>query len=270
MDNEYNDLNNDIPNDEGLSHADKIAALAREPAAMFTNAAKYPINTVDWLLPLFIVLLFTIISSAIIMSVPEIKIEIKEKAKVQIYKRLDEKLKKGASMDDIVKERAIAEKQLDYIGSPIGLVFQSVSILVGGFIIFFFITAYFHLLFRYGFRADIEFKQSMFIVGITEYVSAINIFIFALISVFAKHAFEGLNGSMFFSLDKHSFGYFFLSKVDPLTIISFLLIGLGFAKFAKSENTNKFIIGSIGSWIGIGFIWFLAIKYVPFFKAFSS
>ncbi len=270
MTDEYNDQQDEMADDEGLSHTDKIVALATEPGAMFTSAAKYPVNTVDWMLPIFIVLLLTIISSALIMTVPEIKLEIKEKSRVSMEKRFEEQLKKGASAEEIAKAREMGEKQLDYIGSPTGLIFQSIAILIGGFVVFLIIVGFFHLFFKLVFQTEIEFKQSLFIVGISEYVSAINIIIFAIVSLFAKRAFEGLNGTILFTADKHSFAYFFLSKIDPFSIISYLLIGIGFAKFAKSENTNKYIIGALGSWLIIGFLWFLAGKYVPFLSGFSG
>ncbi len=268
---EENDLQteNEEPEDK-QSHTDKIISLVSEPGAMFAKAAKYPIETIDWLLPVVVILLATILSSILVLSVPEIKMEVKQKARTQMEKRFEEQMKKGTSADEIARARDIGEKQIDYIGSPVGLAFQAIPIFIVGFIIFFVITGFYFVLFKYGFKAELGFKQVMFVNGIVGYISAVNILIVAVISLILKKSFTGLNAAMFSEADPKSFGLLLLSKLDPLTIIAYVLMGVGFAKFAKAEKSTNYIAGVIISWLGISILWFFLVNNVPFLMLFRG
>ena len=126
-----------INKQEELSHTDKLTGVFTEPSVTFAEVAKYPPKTMDWLLPIFLLLVITSITMGLVMTNPAIKAQTKDKARADMEKSLSEKVSKGTiTQSQASDQMEQGEKTLEYIGSPIGLVLQSVSILFIGFIIF--------------------------------------------------------------------------------------------------------------------------------------
>lgn len=270
MNEEYNVLPPETEEEQELSHSDKLIGLVSEPGTMFAKASRFPIRTIDWLLPLLAVLVVTIISSIAIVSVPEIKMEVKEKAKEQMNKRLDEALKKGASAETVAQQREMGEKQIDYIGTPTAYVIQAVSILIIGFIVFLVIAGYFFVLFKFGLKNPVTYVQSLFIYGMVQYIGIINIIVNTLIALLTKKSVTGISANLLVNADPSSFQYLVLSKIDPFAIVVYILIAIGFSKFAKAEKPTVHLIGVIGSWLGFSLLWFLLTTLVPFFAVFKG
>ncbi len=80
---------------EELSHSDKLTGIFTEPSAVFTSIRNFPLRTIDWLLPLFILLLLVSVSSYIMMSNPEIRGQVIEKQRERVEKNLEEQVAKG-------------------------------------------------------------------------------------------------------------------------------------------------------------------------------
>jgi hypothetical protein len=201
MSEEYNDQVNTDEEESELSHTDKIIGLVTEPAAMFSRTAKFPIKTLDWLLPVLIVLIITVISSIAVMSVPDIKMEIRQKTQEQINKGLEIAAKKGATADQLARQKEMGDKQLDFIGTPAAYVVQTISILILGFIIFLIVASFYFLLFKLGFKNPITYLQTLFLYGIVQYIGTLSIIVNTLLSLVLKKAFLGVNLGLIMSPD---------------------------------------------------------------------
>lgn len=253
-----------------MSHSDKIVGLITSPSEMYSTASRFPIRTIDWILPLIFVLIVTIISTSVVLSVPEIKTEVIQKAKEKIDKNIEDARKAGKPVDELKVQKEIMYKQMDYIGSPVVLIVQSIAIFVMGFVIFLIMTGTIFLMFKALFSSKVEFIQAMFIVGIVEYISVASILVSTLISFLTKKPFTGLNAAIFTTADSTSFLHLILSKLDPFSIATYVLIGVGYAKFSKSEKTKEYVLTMIAAWLGLSMLWFYASNNIPFLKLFAS
>ena len=58
----------DAQEEQELSHTDKLVGVFTEPAAMFSKAAKFPAKTADWIIPVLVVIVISILSQLVMMS----------------------------------------------------------------------------------------------------------------------------------------------------------------------------------------------------------
>ncbi len=135
MDNNFtNDLNspNFSPDSREieLSHSDKIAGVFSEPAKTFEITSKFPLRTIDWILPIILLLILSIISQFILFNNPEISYQMQQKQREAVQKMVDE--------GKITQEQA--DKQSQFMTGSVMVIIRSVSTLIFGFIFFLIIT----------------------------------------------------------------------------------------------------------------------------------
>ena len=68
-----------IEETEELGLTDKIVSVLTEPGELFSNLSKFSVKTMDWLLPLILVIVFAVAMQFIVSSNPEIKANMVEK-----------------------------------------------------------------------------------------------------------------------------------------------------------------------------------------------
>ncbi|HSP88840.1 MAG TPA: hypothetical protein VLN45_11945, partial [Ignavibacteriaceae bacterium] len=59
MDNSEQNSTSPVQPEEELSHTDKMIGIFSEPSATYEKIARFPVRTIDWLMP-FLLLLFII------------------------------------------------------------------------------------------------------------------------------------------------------------------------------------------------------------------
>ena len=99
----------ELPVEEELSHTDKLVGVFAEPKTMYQKTAQFPPKTIDWLIPLIVLIIFSIVSSYIILSNPEIAYNIKHEQLAKFEKSFQEMVDKG----QITKEQA--QEQMNQI-----------------------------------------------------------------------------------------------------------------------------------------------------------
>ena len=111
MDNtELPNLNGDqptgeFPGDTELSHTDKMVGVFAEPSVMYEKTSKFPPRTIDWVIPLIVMIIFSIISSYIILSNPEIAYNIKHEQLAKMEKSFQEMVNKGQMTQEQADEQ---------------------------------------------------------------------------------------------------------------------------------------------------------------------
>ena len=81
--------------EEELGITDKMVGVLTEPSTFFKKIANLPLKSSDWLIPLIIAIVITMISSAIMMTNPTIKADMQEKQMKQVEKYFQEQVDKG-------------------------------------------------------------------------------------------------------------------------------------------------------------------------------
>jgi hypothetical protein len=244
--------------DTELSHTDKIAGVFAEPAKTFETTAKFPLRTIDWVLPIILLLILSIISQFILFNNPEISYQMQQKQRDAVQKMVNE--------GKITQEQA--DKQSQFMTGPAMAVIRSVSTLIFGFVFFLLITAIYFLFCKFALKGEGNYVSALVANGLTAYIAMIQIILATVASIILGKMVQDVSVTSLIGMDKTSIGGWLLSFIDVITIWSFAVLGIGLAKMFKSKTTGKYFALVFGLWI----LWKILVislsNAIPFLKSF--
>lgn len=258
------ELNNNIEPEEELSFTDKIVGVFTEPSNLFSRLSKEPVKTMDWLLPLLLSMIIGIISLFVLMSNPEIKMNTQEKQIQKIEENMQEMVDKGQLTQEQVDEQIEKTREMMNKGGAMQLVFGSIGIVIGGFIVFFIIAGVFFALAKFALGGEGNFQASMLAYGIPHYIIFIQIVAIIIASLTMKEMLQDTSIGSLMGMRKDTLIGWFMHKLDILSIWFYIVVGIAYAKMFKSENTTKYIVAILGLWLGFSLLFFFLGKAVPF------
>ncbi|MFA7419187.1 MAG: hypothetical protein WCZ90_05820 [Melioribacteraceae bacterium] len=255
---------NNMQDELELSHVDKLVGILTSPIETFSKTASFPSKTTDWITPLLIFITASIIAIWFGFSNPAIQQEKKAESEKQIQKLVDE--------GTLTQEQA--DQQLEMtdkiMGGPIVYVTSAISIFISKFIFFFIVTGCLYFAIKLILKGDTTFKESMVAYGLPYYILTVQVMVLLILTLIFGKTINDTSVTSFLTVDKQSFLNFILSKIDVLSIWFYLVVGIGFAKMSKSENTKKYIVLVFSLWIGFSLVFFLLGKYIPFLARFNG
>lgn len=264
--NSTNDLNSPDPSSQSpeeiqeteLSHTDKIAGIFTEPIKTFEATAKFPLRTVDWLLPIILLLILSIISQFILFNNSEVSYEMQRKQREAVQKMVDE--------GKMTQEQA--DQQAKFMTGSTMVVIRSASTLIFGFVFFLIIAGIYFLFCRFALKGDGNYVSALVANGLTAYISMIQIILVTVAGIMLGRAVQDVSVTSLLGMDKASFGGWLLSFVDVVTIWSFAILSIGLAKLFKSKTMGKYFILVFGLWIVWKVLVFSLSSAIPFLKNF--
>ena len=263
-DQELNDESTEIEEEEEeLNHTDKLVGVITEPANTFSEMSKFPAQTIDWIVPLLVFILFVSLSTIIMQTNPIIKHAMIEKQMEAIEKNMNEAVKTGRMTQEQVDSQMESMRERIAGGGMIILIPQVVGIFIVTFIIFFAVTGYFFALSKFGLKGEGTYKDGMVAYGLPLYIAAIQVIINLILAMLMDKMVTDTSIATLMDTDKTQLAGFFLSKVDPLSIWFYAVVGVGFAKMFKSDNIGKYMGMVIASWLIFSLIFFYIGKAVP-------
>lgn len=247
-----------------LSHSDKLLGIFSSPSKTFEDMAKHPPRTIDWLLPVLLVIVLTILSNFLLMSKPEIKYQAQQKAIEQMQKNFDKMVEKGQMTREMADESI--EKVRDQMeqGAGSGMAFQAIGIIIFVFVAFFIVTAVYFLFARFALKGDGTYASAMVANGMSYYIIAVSILVSTIASVLMNRLIQGTSLAAFMNMDKSTFGGFIMGKLDVFLIWALAITAIGYAKMFKSADTKKYYFMIFGIWIVWGLLGYAIAKAVPF------
>ncbi|HMU42942.1 MAG TPA: YIP1 family protein [Ignavibacteriaceae bacterium] len=251
--------------EQELSHSDKMIGVFTEPAVTFEKVSNFPARTVDWALPMFILLVLVALSQILMMSNSEISFQMKEKARQNIEKSFADAVKNGQMTQSQADEQI--DKIMDQMEQgrgAIGMVIQTVSIFVIGFIFFFIISAIYFFFSKIVLKGSGSYSSALVASGLTSYISMIQIILAAILALVFGKLMSDISIATFISADKSTITGWFLAKLDPISIWAYIVVGIGLAKMFRSKSTINYIIMVLLVWILGSLIFFAISKAVPF------
>jgi Yip1 domain len=263
---EQNPETNETPAgpEEELSHSDKMIGIFAEPSSTFEKIAKFPVKTIDWLLPLLILLVVVAITQILVMSNEEIAYQVKQKQEKAINELVDKKVLTREQADQRIEQ---SEK---FSNSPLAKVFQTIAIFLFGFIFFFIVSLIYFLFAKFAFKGDGGYTSVLVANGLTFYIAIIQIVIAAILSMAFGRLLNGLSIASLADIDKSTFIGFILGKIDPFSIWAYSIVSIGLAKMFRSSSTIKYFLMVFGVWIlGSLLLWGIG-KAVPLLSFLSS
>jgi hypothetical protein len=254
-----------------LSHTDKMTGIFTEPSATFESISRFPVKTVDWVLP--VILLFIIISltQILVMSNEEIYYQARQKQKEQIQKTFDDMVKSGQlSREEADRQMETAEQRMEMGRGPVGYIFQTVGIFIFGFIVFFLVVLIYFLFAKFALGGNGGYTSALVAGGLTAYISIIQVVLAAILAMAFGRLINDTSVASLANIDKSTITGWLLAKVDPFSIWAYSITSIGLAKMFKSDSTAKYFIVVFAVWIlGSLLLWGIG-KAVPFLSFLSS
>jgi len=249
---------------EELSHTDKIVGVISEPSNLFSKLAFQSTKVTDWLLPLFTMIIVSIIATFIYMSNPEIKLEMQQQQKKAMQEQFDKMVESGQMSREQADEQL--EKSSEFVSNPMFMyLIPSISVFVIMLLWFFVFTTLAFLIAKFAFKGDGSYSQAMTAMGLPLYISVFQSILLVIVGILMGKMLTGLNPASLMGMDLKTLPGFLLSRLDVFSIWFYIVVGIAFAKMFKSDNVKKYIFTSIGVWLVFMFIIFGLAQVSPVF-----
>lgn len=248
-----------------LTHSDKMTGVFSEPGITFSKIAKFPPKTIDWFLPMLILMLLVAVTQILVMSNEEIAFQVRKQAEERIDKSFDEAVEKGQMTReeaDQQKERVL--EQMEMGRGAVGMIIQTVSILVFGFIFFFILSGIYFFFAKVVFKAEGSYASAMVAAGLPAYITMIQVVVAAILALLMGRLISDTSIASFIDADKSTFTGWLLGKLDPVSIWVYSVVAIGLAKMFHSDSTAKYFYVVFGVWILGSLLLFVISKAVPF------
>ncbi len=228
-----------------LNHTDKLVGVISEPGVTFEKTSKFPPRTGDWLIPLVLLIIFSVASQFILFSNAEIK--------YQFTQKQSEALQKAVNEGKVTQEQA--DKQMQFMSGPMMRIVSTVSTVIFIPIMFFVISFILFLFSKFALKGDGTYSSVLSANGLSEYIVLIHIILSTVAGMILGKLLQDVSVTSLLGMDKSSLGGWLLSFVDVVTIWFMAVLSIGLAKMFKAQSTMKYFIMVFGLW----FIWKLIV-----------
>lgn len=255
--------------DFALNHTDKLVGVFSEPGNTFKRMSNVGVKTTDWLIPILVVIIVSIISNYVMMSNPTIKYSIMEKQMQAIEENLDEMVESG-QMTEAQKEQQLQQTR-DFMENQgnTQLIFSTIGILIFTFVMFFIVSGVFFAVTKFGLKGDGEYKFAMAAYGLPHYIIVIQVIVMVILAFVLDRFIQGTSVAAVLESDKSTFVGWIFGKLDIFSIWFYAVVAVGFAKMFKAESYGKYFGMVFGLWLGVGFLFWLLADALPFLRWFG-
>jgi hypothetical protein len=273
MDN-FTDSTSNTPVDnqleEELSHSDKMIGVFTEPASTFDKIAKFPLKTIDWLLPAILFFLVICVTQVVINSNKAIHSQIVDKQMEKIEKNFDQAVASGKmTAEQKAQQLDTIQDRMENYGT-LQIVFTFIGVFIGGFIVFFILNGVFYLFVKFALKGEGNYNSVLIANGLILYIGMINIILATIFTLAFGRMLQDVSVASFLDSDRSTLLGFILAKLDVLGIWAYIVFSIGLAKLFKSSSTTKYYITVFGIWILGGLLIFFLAKAIPFLSYFGA
>jgi hypothetical protein len=254
-------FNQEIQEEPELAHSDKIMGLFSEPNITFEKISHYPPKTIDWLLPITLLLIIVVLSRVIIMNNPELAFQVKQQQKESMEKSLNTAVEKKQITSEQKEERL--NQGMESMNRPIFQFLGYIGILVGGFIVFFIISGVYFLFAKFALRGQGTYAAALVANGMTSYIGIIQIIVATIFSYILGRLINDISIASLLNSDKSTIMGYILSKLDVIFIWSLIILSIAYSKLFKSQTTGKYFGMMFGIWVGWSIFSFWISKIIP-------
>ncbi|MBK7104275.1 MAG: YIP1 family protein [Ignavibacteriae bacterium] len=267
--NKQDDQIDEIIEDEELGITDKMIGVLSEPSNLFQKLSNLPYKTMDWLIPILLVIIIAVASNFILMNNPEVKADIVEKQMAQFEKNFQEAIDKGQMTQEQADQQLDAIQEQMEKGGSTQLIFSSIGITIITFLSFFIIAGVFLLLVKFGLKGEGDYKSSMLAYGLPHYIIVLQVIVMIIVAIAMGKMFMDTSVGSFMNVEKDTILGWVLHKLDIFSIWFYAVLSIAYAKMFKSESTTNYFIAIFGLWIGFSLLMYFVVQAVPFLKFFG-
>lgn len=248
-----------------LSHSDKMIGVFTEPSNTFSITSKFPPRTKDWLIPVMILFFIAALMRIIAMTNEEVYFEAKQKGIDRIEKMVDSGTLTREQGDEAITK---IDKQMEFMNGPVGWVITIATSIIFGTIVFVIIVGIYYLFVKFLLKGEGSFNSALVANGLVIYIGVLQMILAGILTMLFGRMMTDTSAASLLGSDKLTLAGWFLSKIDPITIWSYIVLSIALAKMFKSESTGKYYGLVFGVWIIGTFILFELAQAVPFLQNF--
>jgi hypothetical protein len=249
------DNNESDPGMEQMSFTDKVVGVITEPGVVFESIKKFPVKITDWLIPTLILIVFIIASQLIQMGNPAIKSDLRQKQIATLQKYVDEG-KMPAEQFEKAIEGMDKMQSFQLIGTFVGVP-------VGTFFVLAFMALIYWLIGKFGLKGEPKYGHVFVLMGLTSVIGIIEVIITLIISILMGKFNAAPNLTLLISSVNSGPMFSILKSIDPISIWSMIVVGVGLAKLSSS-TTLKSLYWVIGLWVIYILLAAFVLTKIPF------
>jgi uncharacterized membrane protein YgcG len=250
-----------------LSHSDKMIGVFTEPSKTFFITSKFPPRTKDWVIPVMILFFVAALIRIIAMTNEEVYFEAKQKGIERIEKMVDSGTLTREQGDEAITK---VDEQMAFMNKPVGWVITIATSIIFGTIIFVIIVGIYYLLVKFLLKGEGSFNSALVANGLTIYIGVLQMILAGILTMLFGKMMMDTSVASILGSDKMTLAGWFLSKIDPVTIWSYIVLSIALAKMFKSQSTGKYYGLVFGVWLIGTFILFQLAQAVPFLQNFMQ
>ncbi len=213
---------------EPMSVSDKFIGILSEPATVFDNVRQAGGRVTDWLIPLIGLLVIVMAGTMIKFGNPDFVNDMQKKADQQIQEQVQQ--------GKMTQEQADAARQqmasMGESGAGVQKVFAAVGILIIMPIMIFIIVLIYWVLVRFLGKGNITYSLMLSVMGLTLYFGVIDQILAIILQYATGNYMANLSAGIFMKPDLTSTVYKILMNINPISIWSYYVLGIGFHRVA--------------------------------------
>ncbi|MCS7229445.1 MAG: YckD family protein [Candidatus Kryptonium sp.] len=229
---------------------DKLVGVFTAPGEVFENVVKAKAQTTDWLLPILILIVLSIVSNFLKFG----NHQIRDSLVMFQEQRIDKLVEEGKMTEE---QAEIAKERISEFGRA-QQIFSVLGILIGVPIVFLIVTLVYFLLGKLFFKGSVEFLTIFSIYSLSSLIGSVGVIVSTLLAFLTGSFFASASPAIFMEVST-SKAYVLASKIEVFTIWQLIVFAIGMAKGFNKDYTSTFAL-VFGVWI----IWVLLSLFVPF------
>jgi hypothetical protein len=236
-------------NDEELeqSHTDKLVGLFTEPGETFTTLAKYAPKTTDWLVPLLVFAIVSVIAFGIQMSDSQVEYEFIEKQMPKVEEALQPAIESGQITEEQADtQRGIARKMMVISTYAAKFFIPWIMTLISALI--------YLVLAKYVNKGQGTYKSSLVALSLPSYILMLGAIATAILTLATGSFYQSVNLSELMSMDAESITGKLLMIVDAFMIWYFIIVSIAYAKIFGGKGLGSYFVIVFGFWLLISVV----------------
>lgn len=230
--------------DEDLeqSHTDKLAGLFTEPGETFKILSRFAPKTVDWLIPLLVLSIVSVIAFGVQMSNSQVEYEFIEKQMPKIEEQLQSAIDSGTITEDQADtQRSFFRKSLVISTYAAKLFIPWVMTLISALV--------YLLLAKHVIGGRGTYTASLVALSLPAYILMLGAIATAILTLATSTFYQSVNLSELLSMDADSTAGKLLMLVDVFMIWYFAVVSIAYAKIFGGKGVVSYIAIVFGFWL---------------------
>ncbi len=224
------------------NHTDKLVGVFTEPGETFRVLGRYAPKTVDWLVPVLIFSIVSVIAFGIQMSDSQVEYEFIEKQMPRVEESLQDAIDSGALTEEQADtQRGFARKTIVISTYGVKFLMPWIMTLVSALV--------YLLLAKYVNGGKGTYMASLVALGLPSYILMLGAIATAILTLATGSFYQSVNLSELMSMDQNSTTGKLLMLVDIFFIWYFAVVSVAYAKIFGGKGLGSYIVIVFGFWI---------------------